>query len=165
MLTGKNVDVVVTLPAEREIAFSCRLHHSARLLFEAWTKPEQLRCWWGCEGSTITHCAIDLRVGGAWSLVMQMSDGSDHSFRGVYREIVPWQRLVYTECYEMPQFGNPEWLTNVTFHEAAGVTLVTHAILHKSREVRDRHLQAGMQAGMIQTFHRLDEYVSAAKQD
>lgn len=69
MLTGKSIDVRVDLPSEREIAFTCRLQRSAQLLFEAWTKPEHLRQWWGCEGSRITHCAIDLRVGGPWNIV------------------------------------------------------------------------------------------------
>ena len=78
MLAGKSVDVSVSLPSEREIAFTCRFHRSARLLFEAWTKPEHLRQWWGCEGSSITHCAIDLRVGGSWSLVMRMEIGRAH---------------------------------------------------------------------------------------
>jgi uncharacterized protein YndB with AHSA1/START domain len=164
MLVGKNVEVTVSLPTDREIAFTCRFHRNAQVLFDAWTRPEQLRRWWGCEGSSITHCAIDLRVGGAWSLVMRMADGSDHPFHGVYREILPPQRLVYTECYEMPQYGSPEWLTTVTFDEHQAETVLTHTITHKSREVRDGHLQAGMQEGTIQTLNRLNEYTAAMQQ-
>ncbi len=164
MLARKNVDVEVSLPSDREIAFACRFQRSARLLFEAWTKPEHLRHWWGCEGSSITHCAIDLRVGGSWSLVMRMADASDHPFHGVYREIAQAHRLVYTECYEMPRFGSPEWLTTITFDETPTATLVTHTILHKSREARDGHLQAGMQEGTKQTFLRLNEYAAALDQ-
>jgi uncharacterized protein YndB with AHSA1/START domain len=161
MLAGKSVSVEVSQPSDREIAFTCQFQRSACLLFEAWTKPEHLRRWWGCEGSSITHCAINLRVGGSWSLVMSMADGSDHPFHGIYREIIPSCRLVYTECYEMPKFGSPEWLTTVSFNETPTATLVTHTILHKSREVRDGHLQAGMQEGMIQTFMRLNEHAFA----
>jgi uncharacterized protein YndB with AHSA1/START domain len=164
MLVGKKVEVTVSLPTDREIAFTCRFHRTARLLFEAWTRPEHLRQWWGCEGSTITHCAIDLCVGGTWSLVMRMADGSDHPFHGAYREILRPHRLVYTECYEMPQHGSPEWLTTVTFDEHEAETVVTHTILHKSREVRDGHLQAGMQEGTIQTLTRLNEYTAAMQQ-
>jgi uncharacterized protein YndB with AHSA1/START domain len=161
MLVGKNVEVTVSLPTDREIAFTCLFHRRAQVLFEAWTRPEHLRQWWGCEGSTITHCAIDLRVGGAWSLVMRMADGSDHHFHGDYREIVRPHRLVYTECYEMPQYGNPKWLTTVTFDEHPEETVLTHTIRHNSREVRDGHLQAGMQEGTIQTLTRLNEYTAA----
>lgn len=161
MLAGKSIDVSVDLPSDREIAFTCRLQRSARSLFEAWTKPEHLRQWWGCEGSCITHCEIDLRVGGSWSLVMQMKDRSDHPFHGTYREIVRPSRLIYTECYDMPQFRRPEWLTTVTFDETRGTTLVTHIIRHKSRSARDGHLQAGMQEGMVQTLTRLNEHTAA----
>ena len=161
MLVGKSVEVAISLPSEREIAFTCRFQRRARLLFEAWTKPEHLRQWWGCEGSSITHCAIDLRAGGSWSLVMRMGDGSEHPFHGTYREVVRPQRLVYTECYKMPQFGNPEWLTTVTFEEDPEGTLVTHTIQHKSREVRDAHLQAGMEQGMVQTLTRLNDHTAA----
>lgn len=164
MLVGKSVEVKVSLPSDREIVFTCRFQRSAQLLFEAWTKPEHLKRWWGCEGSSVTHCAIDLRIGGSWSLVMRMPDGSDHPFHGTYREIVRPHRLVYTECYEMPQFGNPEWLTTITFDETPAATLVTHTILHKSREVRDGHLQAGMEEGMVQTLTRLNEHTAAMEQ-
>jgi uncharacterized protein YndB with AHSA1/START domain len=160
MLGGKNVEVAVSLPTDLEIVLSCRFQRSAQLLFEAWTRPEHLRRWWGCEGSTITHCAIDLRVGGAWSLVMRMADGSEHPFHGAYREIQRANRLVYTECYEMPQYGNPEWLTTVTFEELASETVLTHTILHNSREVRDGHLQSGMQEGTVQTLTRLNEHTA-----
>lgn len=161
MLVGKNVDVNVSLPSDREIQFTCRLPRRAETLFEAWTRPEHLRAWWGCEGSSVTHCAIDLRIGGAWSLVMRMSDGSDHPFDGIYREIERPRRLVFSERYIMPQFGNPEWLTTVTFAPSDGATLLTHTILHKSQAQRDGHLQAGMQEGMIQTLRRLDLHAAA----
>jgi uncharacterized protein YndB with AHSA1/START domain len=164
VLAGKGIEVRVDLPSEREIAFVCRLPRSSQLLFDAWTKPEHLRQWWGCEGSCITQCAIDLRIGGSWSLVMQMKDGSNHPFHGTYREIVRPRRLVYTECYDMPQLGRPEWLTTVTFEEDAGATLVTHIIEHKSRLARDGHLQAGMQSGMIQALTRLYEHTAAMEQ-
>jgi uncharacterized protein YndB with AHSA1/START domain len=61
----------------------------------------------------------------------------------------------------MPEFGSPEWLTTVTFDENPSGTLVTHTILHKSREVRDAHLQAGMQEGTVQTLTRLDKHAAA----
>lgn len=95
---------------------------------------------------------------------MRMVDGSDHPFHGTYREVLRPHRLVYTECYDMPQFGSPEWLTTVTFDETREATLVTHTIQHKSREARDGHLQAGMQEGMVQTLTRLNEHTAAMEQ-
>lgn len=160
MLARSNADVTVTLPSDREIAFSRVFEHPRALLFEAWTKPEHIRQWWGCHGSTLTVCEIDLRPGGAWRFIIRMPDASEHPFYGVYRDIVPNERLVYTECYDVPQIGSPEWLTTITFEEFRGKTKLTHSILHRSREARDGHLQAGMEAGAIQTLRRLDEHVA-----
>lgn len=160
MLVKSNAEVTVTLPSDLEIAFTRLFEHPRHLLFEAWTKPEHVRHWWGCEGSVLTVCEIDLRVGGAWRFVMRMAGGSEHPFKGVYRKIIPNERLVYTECYDMPQIGSPEWLTKISFEEFGDKTKLTHSILHRSREARDGHLQAGMEAGTVQTLHRLNEHVT-----
>lgn len=161
MLATANHEITVTLPSDREIEFIRTFARPRHLLFEAWTKPEHLRQWYGCEGSSLTLCEVDLRPGGQWRRVMSMPDGSQHPFHGVFREIVPNERLVYTECYEMPNIGSPEWLTTVLFEEVDGLTKLTHLILHNSREVRDGHLQAGMETGTIQTLNRLDNHVAS----
>jgi len=153
----KNVDATVTLPSEKEIRLTGTLQHPRSLVFEAWTKPEHLRRWSCCEGGTLTICEIDLRVGGAWRRVMRMPDGSDHPFKGIYREIAPGERLVYTECYDNPLIGSPEWLTTVTFEEREGKTRLTQSIVHSSREARDGHLKSGMEHGAIDQMRRLDE--------
>jgi len=159
MLAKRNVEAIVTLPSELEIQVTSTLQHPPSLVFEAWTQPEHLRHWWCCEGGMLTACDIDLRVGGSWRRVMRMADGSEHPFKGVYREIVAGERLVYTECYDVPQFGHPEWLTTVTFEEREGKTKLTHSILHRSREARDGHLQSGMEHGAAEQMRRLDEHV------
>jgi uncharacterized protein YndB with AHSA1/START domain len=161
MLATVNHEVTVTLPSDREIVFTRTFARPRHLLFEAWTKPEHLRHWYGCEGSSITLCEADLRPGGRWRRVMRMPDGSEHPFHGVYRDILPNERLVYTECYEMPSIGSPEWLTTVLFEDVDGLTKLTHSIFHNSKEVRDGHLQAGMEAGTIQTLNRLDDHVAS----
>jgi uncharacterized protein YndB with AHSA1/START domain len=105
-------------------------------------------------------CEIDLYLGGGWRFVMRMPDGSEHPFKGVYREIVPNKRLVYTECYDVPAIGSPEWLTTIIFEELDGRTKLTHSILHATTEARDGHLKAGMEAGMVQTLNRLAKQIS-----
>lgn len=157
-------EVSVTLPSDREIAFSGIFQHPPHLLFEAWTKPEHLKFWWGCPGATLTVCEIDLRPSGAWRSVLRMVDGSEHCFKGIYREIVPGERLVYTECYDMPSIGSPEWLTTITFERYGSGTKLTHSILHRTTEARDGHLKSGMEPGMIHMLHRLDEHVSLMKE-
>ncbi len=158
MLAKGNLDVIVTLPSDTEIRFTCFFRRRRQTLFEAWTRPEHIRHWWGCDGARVTACEIDLRTGGSWKTILQMSDGSAHLFHGVYREIVPGKRLVYSERYEMPQLDNPEWLTTVTFEETAGGTQLTHTIRHSSRQVRDGHLQAGMETGAVHQLRHLYEY-------
>lgn len=161
MLERKNSsEVVLTLPSDREIIFTRVFDRPAHLLFEAWTKPEHVQAWWGCGGSMLTVCEIDLRPGGAWLFVLRMVDGSEHRFKGVYREIEPSERLVYTECYDMPDIGSPEWLTTITFEALDCGTKLKHSILHPTAEARDGHLKAGMEPGMVQTLSRLDQHVS-----
>jgi uncharacterized protein YndB with AHSA1/START domain len=82
----------------------------------------------------------------------------------VYREIAPNEHIVYSECYDMPSFGSPEWITTITFEALDSGTKLTHSILHATKEARDGHLKSGMEAGMIQTFHRLAEQVAAMAQ-
>jgi uncharacterized protein YndB with AHSA1/START domain len=93
-------------------------------------------------------------------MVLKMPDGSEHPFHGTYVEIVEPKRVVYTECYEMPQFGNPQWLTTVSFEETGTGTLVTHTVRHETQEARDGHLQAGMEGGERQARARLDAYLA-----
>jgi uncharacterized protein YndB with AHSA1/START domain len=160
MLAKGNLEVTVTLPSETEICFTCFFRRPRKVLFEAWTRPEHIRHWWGCDDSVIQICTVDLRVGGSWKIATRMSDGSDHLFHGVYREIAPGERLVYTECYDAPQIGSPEWLATVTFEEIAGGTRLTHTIRHRSRQARDGHLQSGMETGAVESLHHLDEHVA-----
>ena len=164
MLAKSNVDAIVTLPSDREIRFTSILPHRPSLVFAAWTQPEHLRHWWCCEGGALPVCEVDLRVGGHWRRVMRMPDGSEHPFKGVYREIIPNQRLVFTECYDVPQFGRPEWLTTVTFESFEGRTRVTHTVLHASQQARDGHLRSGMANGASQLFRRLDDHVERLAQ-
>ena len=154
-------EVTLTLPSEREICFTRIFDWPQSLVFEAWTKPEHFREWWGCAGSSMGVCEMDARVGGEWHFELQMADGSRHPFHGVYQEVLPPERLVYTECYEMPSIGSPEWLTTVTFEDVNGRTKLTHRLLHKSVEVRNGHLQAGMEAGTVETLNRLDEHLAS----
>ena len=70
-----------------------------RLVFEAMTRPEHVRRWYGCDGAELTVCEIDLRPGGLWRYVLRMPDGQEFPFAGMYREIAAPERLVYTERF------------------------------------------------------------------
>ena len=149
----------LTTPSDREIVMTRTFDAPRHLVFEAWTKPEHVARWWGWRESTLPVCEIDLRPGGAWRLVLRKADGKEYPFKGVYREVMTPDRLVYTECFDEPSAGSPEWLSTVTFEEQDGRTKLTMTSLHKSKEARDGHLKAGMEAGAAHTLDRLAEHL------
>jgi uncharacterized protein YndB with AHSA1/START domain len=155
-----NPAFTLTTPSDREIVMTRVFEAPRQLVFEAWTKPEHLTHWWGCHGSTVPVCELDLRPGGIWRRVLRMSDGKEYPFKGVFREIATPDRLVYTECFDDPGVGSPEWLTTITLEEHEGRTTLTSTVLHESKEARDGHLKAGMEAGSVQALDRLAEFLT-----
>jgi uncharacterized protein YndB with AHSA1/START domain len=87
----------VSLPTEQEVVMTRVFDAPRRLVFEALTKPELLKCWFGPRGWSLVVCEADLKVGGAWRWVLRGPDGRDMGMRGVYQEITPPERLVSTE--------------------------------------------------------------------
>jgi uncharacterized protein YndB with AHSA1/START domain len=151
--------LIVTTPSDLEILMTREFDAPRRLVFEAYTKPEHVRQWWGPRGTVLEVCEIDCRPGGSWRFVARMPDGHAFTFKGVYREVTPPERLVSTECFDEPSVGRPEWLATITFEEHDGKTTVNNRLLHKSVENRDGHLGSGMEKGANETFERLTEYL------
>ena len=91
----------ITTPTDREIVVTRLFDASPELVFEAMTKPEHVRRWWGIldDNHSVVKCEIDLRPGGAWRFVGRGPHG-DVGFHGVYREIDAPDRLVYTEIFD-----------------------------------------------------------------
>lgn len=146
--------VEVTLPSDLEIRMTRSFRAPRALVFEAHTKPEHLRQWWGSGTSTLTVCDVDARVGGRYRFVCQEPDGSEHGFRGEYRAIEPPSRLTYTFEYEgMPGHICVETLT---FEETDGVTTLTSNSAYDSREDRDGMLASGMESGATESMDRLE---------
>ncbi|HEY1759569.1 MAG TPA: SRPBCC domain-containing protein [Bryobacteraceae bacterium] len=154
-----NSAFTVTTPSDREIVMTRVFHAPRHLVFEAWTKPEHMAHWWGWRGSTLPVCELDLRPGGAWRRVLRTPDGKEYPFKGTIREIAAPGRLVYTECFDEPSVGSPEWITTATFEERDGKTKLTATILHPSKEARDAHLKSGMEAGAAHSLDRLAEHL------
>jgi uncharacterized protein YndB with AHSA1/START domain len=89
------------------------------LVFAAWTDPKLAAQWWGPKGFTTVSNAMDVRVGGEWRRSMRSPEGAGHRSRGVYREIVPPERLVFTFCWERGGAAGhgPETVVTVTLAE------------------------------------------------
>jgi uncharacterized protein YndB with AHSA1/START domain len=130
------------------------------LVFRAWTDPSQLAQWFGPKGFTIPVCEVDLKVGGALRIVMRAPDGTEHPMRGVFREIVADERLVFTnlavDANDKPLL---EGLTAVTFEDEDGATRVTlTASASGAAGVVERMLE-GMEAGWSQSLDKLAEFL------
>jgi len=122
-----------------------------------------VRRWYGPRYLSMTVCEIDLRPGGAWRYVLQAPDGGTHGFSGVYREIVPHERLVFTEGYEgMP---GTDYVVTTTFEEQNGKTTLTSTLVYKAMAHREGHIGAGMESGMRETYERFDELINALDQE
>ncbi len=145
----------LTTPSERELVITRVFDAPRHLVFDALTKPELLKRWYGPRGWSLVVCEIDLRVGGAFRFVSRRPNGKDVGQRGVYREIEAPARLVNTESWE--DWNPGELLVTTVLVERGGRTTFTSTTLFPSKEVRDTLLESGMADGAAETYDRLAE--------
>ena len=137
--------------SERELVVTRTFNGPARIVFEAWTKPELFKRWWAPKsmGMSLLSCEMDVRVGGKYRLEF----GDDAmAFFGTYLEVTPPSRLVWTN--EEGGEGGP--VTTVTFEEKGGKTLLVMHELYPSKEALDA-AGTGAADAMVETFAQLDE--------
>lgn len=127
------------------------------LVFKAYTDPNLIPQWWGPRGYTTTVDKMDVRPGGVWRFVQRGPDGNEYAFNGVYREIVPTERLAYT--FEFEGMPGHVLLETVTFEEHDGKTKVTATALFDTVEDRDGMLKSGMEGGAAESWDRLTEHL------
>jgi uncharacterized protein YndB with AHSA1/START domain len=131
-----------------------------KVVFAAWTDPKQVTQWWGPTGFTTPVCELDARPGGAILIHMRAPDGTVYPMSGVYREVVPPERLVFTAT-PLDKDGKPmfENLNTVIFSERDGKTTVALRVeVVKSSAEAEQYL-AGMEMGWKMTLDRLGEFV------
>ena len=155
-MTANSPRLILSTPSDREIVISRVFNAPRQLVWEAWTKPEYVARWFGAAGWTVPVCEIDLRPGGGWHFVWRRSNGSEMEMRGVYREIKPPERLVFTESWGADW---PETLNTLVLSEKDGKTTITSTMLYPSKEARDAALKTGMKDGASESFDRLAEYL------
>ena len=143
--------------SERELVVTRTFNGPARIVFEAWTKPELFKRWWVPKsmGASLLSCEMDVRVGGKYRLVFGHGASEPMAFFGTYLEVTPHSRLVWTN----DEAGDAGQVTTVTFEEKAGKTLVVLHELYPSKEALDGG--SGGEAGMPEQFEQLDELVVA----
>jgi uncharacterized protein YndB with AHSA1/START domain len=151
--------------SDREIVVARTLSGPARIVFDAWTRPELVSRWWAPRslGVSMVSCDADVRIGGRYRYVLKPAEGDEFAFSGEYTEIVPPTRLVYTAFFE-PQGRGPRGdpaVVTVTFDDREGKTRVVSRELYPSKEVLDGALATGMEHGLRVTMDQLDELVAS----
>jgi uncharacterized protein YndB with AHSA1/START domain len=147
----------VELPTDDQILITREFDAPKHLVFRAFTTPELVRRWWSGKRGEVTIAEIDLRVGGQWRYVMETSDGFEVAFHGEYREIVPDERVVSTEIYEIPDQGDsPPTVNTASFTEVDGRTTLTILVQCPDKELRDMIIDSGMEGGMQEGMDLLE---------
>ena len=148
----------VTTPSETEIRMTRLFDAPRQLVFDAMTKPEHVKQWWGRlgEGYSVPVCEVDLRVGGAWRFVNRHPQG-EVAFYGEYKEITPPSRVVFTEIFE--QFPDTVSVVTAVLTEESGKTRLTATVRYPSLEVRDMVIASGMSRGAGISYDRLEDLV------
>ena len=161
-MTAKNNPVSET--TQQELVITRIFDAPRELVWKAWTEPEHMMRWWGPENFTSPVCKIDLRVGGKYLNCMKSPEGQDFWSTGVYREIVPLERIVFTDSFA-DEHGNIvsaahygmegdiplEMLVTVTFEDLDGKTRMT--LKHTGFQVGEMSDMA--EAGWNQSFDKL----------
>ena len=148
--------------SERELVVTRTFDGPARIVFEAWTKPELLKLWWAPKsfGVSLFECESDLRVGGTYRYAFGRDPKDPEVFSGRYTEVNPPSRLVLTQIYERMRNAG-EAVVTATFEEIQGRTLLTLHHRFPSKEALDGAVASGMERGLSETFDQLDELVAS----
>jgi uncharacterized protein YndB with AHSA1/START domain len=141
--------------SERELVVTRTFDAPARIVFEAWSKPELFKQWWvpKSSGMTMLSCEMEIRAGGTYRLVFRHpASGQPMAFFGRYLEVAPPSRLVWTN----DEGGEGGPVTTVTFEESGGKTLVVVHDLYSSKEALDEAIASGSTSGFGEQFEQLD---------
>lgn len=149
---------VVSLPADDQILIERDFNAPRHLVYKAITTPELVSKWWIGQRGAMQSAEIDLRVGGKWRYVMIAHGNFEVAFHGVYREIVPNERIVSTECYEgIPDPDEHPTVNTVTLKQVGDVTTMRVLVQCESKEQRDAIINSGMEGGMQEAYDLLEE--------
>jgi uncharacterized protein YndB with AHSA1/START domain len=143
--------------SEREVVVTRTFDAPARLVFEAWSRPELFKKWWvpRSMGMTLRSCEMDVRTGGNYRLVFGDDPANPMAFFGKYLEVVPNKRIVWTN----EESGDAASVTTVTFEERDGKTLLVMSELYPTKEALDA-AGIGAQEALIETFGQLDQLLA-----
>ncbi|MFC8503605.1 SRPBCC family protein [Pedococcus sp. NPDC057267] len=145
-VTADGSDIVVT----RQFAAP------AQLVYEAMTRPEHVRQWWGAGHGEMTTCEVDLRVGGRWHFAQVTPDGREVSFSGEYLELDPPGRMVHTEKFDNMPDSEPSTIVT-TLTEQDGVTTLHAVCTYDSPQTVEAVVGSGMESGLQSSYNAIDD--------
>ena len=149
--------LTVSTPSDCEVQMTRTFHAPRELVFDAFSKPELLKQWFGPRGWSLSVCEVDIRVGGGFRFMLSGPDGTQMGMRGVYREIVRPERSVHIETFD--DYPGESQVTAV-FEERDGVTYFTATVKYPSQEIRDLVIQSGMEHGAAESYDKLAELLA-----
>ena len=154
----------IELVGDRDMRIERGFAAPRHLVYRTVTEPELIRRWWNAKRGEVTECEVDLRVGGKWRYVMIAHDGTEVAFHGTILELVPNERLVQTELFEMPGLTEADATTNtMTLSEHDGRTTMTVLVHCPKPETRDAIIASGMEAGMQDAYDLIEEVAATLR--
>ncbi len=129
------------------------------VVYRAWSEPELLKLWLGPAGWSLPECDIDLRAGGSYRAKGRAPDGTEMSWGGDYKEVIPEERIVQTESFDEPWNAGTNIVTT-EFAEQDGNTVVTTTIKYESHAIRQAVMKSGMDKGVAESYERLDKVLA-----
>ena len=153
--------MTMAIRSDREVVLRRAFDAPRELVFEAFSKPEHIRNWWGCGKLEMTECDMDFRAGGSWRFVQREDDGTVHPFKGEYREIVAPERIVQTFIYDVDGAREHPAVETILFEAVDGGTLLTNHMRFDSAEAMAATIGSGMEGGAAESMDRLEELVAS----
>ncbi len=153
----KNV-TTVERKSERELVITRTFNGPARIVYEAWTKPELMKRWWSPKstGWALISCEMDVRTGGTYRLEFGNGEAPPMAFHGKYIEVTPGSRLVWTN----EESGDDGQISTVIFEDKGDKTRLVLTELYPSKEALDGAMATGMEVGTCETHAQLDELLA-----
>jgi uncharacterized protein YndB with AHSA1/START domain len=148
--------------SDTQIEMSRVFNAPRELVWKALTDPEAIPQWWGPRYLTTVVDKMDVRIGGAWRYIQKDSDGNVYAFSGMYNELVPPERIVYTFEFEM--MAGHVVIDSVTLEDLGAATRMSVMSTFQSKEDMDGMMQSGMEAGANESWDRLAELLAAMQE-
>ena len=161
MPSPQNKSLQITTPSDEEIRITRSFDAPRMMVWDAYTRPELVKRWLGTmPGWRWAECEMDVREGGRYRWLWRGPEGAEMGLAGVYREVVPGERLVSTERYDQSWYEG-DAVGTVVFTEADGRTTLVTTLRYGSKQIRDSVLQSPMASGMEMSFASLDELLAS----